>query len=102
MNDESPQYWTGTPMVETCDTTDFFEQGKVYREKAQNKPQLHDDLKCQFWCMAVYVHPSTRAVYAHGVFRSSANRPWNPYPVNLLLGNWTEGWDEIPVPEVTS
>lgn len=92
MND---MQWTGRPMVEQCETHDFFEKDKVYREKAKNKPQLADELKGQFMVKAVYIHDATRILYAHGLYRTSANRPWNPYPVNLVYSNWADGWDEI-------
>lgn len=103
MNDEqvSPHtVWRTRPMTEQCETTDFFEAGKVYREQAL--PQLAADLRPQFWCQATWVHPSTNVVYATGVYRSAVHRPWNPYPVQLLLTNWKQGWDEIELPKEES
>lgn len=87
--------WHGKPMVEQCETHDFFERDKVYREQRKDKPHLADALKGQFKVKAVYTHDSTRVLYAHGLYRSAADRPWNPYPINLTMSNWTDGWDEI-------
>lgn len=89
--------WTGRPMVESCDTTDFFEKDKVYRETS--KPQLNPELRQQFWCMGIFVHPSTNVLYAYGVARTASNRPWNPYPVNLVIPTWQQGWEAIQLPE---
>jgi hypothetical protein len=95
VNDETPKHFTGQPMAESCETTDFFEGETIYREQARNRPQLADALKGQFWCAASFVHPSTGILTATGVYRSADNRPWNPYPVHFVLTNWKDGWDEI-------
>ena len=94
MND---QQWTGRPMAESCDTTDFFERDKVYRNTS--KPLIAEELWTEFSCKAVFVHPSTSVLYAVGVIRHGRNRPWNPYPVNLMITNWKEGWKEIQLSE---
>lgn len=89
--------WTGEPLVEQCETHDFFEPKKVYR--STSKPMLAAELRGQFQCWAVEIHPSTRVLYAVGVFRSAHNRPWNPYVVSLVATNWKEGWEEIELPK---
>lgn len=88
--------WAGEPMVEQCDTTDFFEEKKVYREIPRNNTP--EPLRQQFWCKSVFVHPSTKILYAIGLFRTAANRPWNAYPVPFVLTNWKQGWEEIQLP----
>lgn len=90
MNDAQ---WTGRPMVEQCETHEFFEKDKLYtRRDNQNRDARLDP---QFFCEAVFIHRSTRVLYAVGVFRSDSNRPWNAYPVQWTFQNWKEGWTEV-------
>lgn len=85
--------WTGEPMVEQCDTTDFFEKDKLYtRRDNQNRDAKLDP---QFLCKVVFCHPATNVLWAIGLYRSDAMRPWNPYPVQFTLTNWRDKWIEV-------
>jgi hypothetical protein len=87
--------WTGEPMVESCDTTDFFEVDKVY-VNGEN-PFRAPELTPEFWCKLVVTHPTLRTLWAVGWSRSGHFSAWDYGLSAYTPTQWREGkWAESP------
>lgn len=87
--------WTGKPMVESCNTVDFFAPNTVY-VNGEN-PYRAPELTPEFWCLMVTTHPTLRTLWAVGWSRSGHFEKWDYGLVAYQLPQWTEGkWATSP------